>query len=144
FLVDILAEHIDRYPDPDQARGLVFTSSDGTPLRRSNFARRVWAPAATAAALPDGATFHHLRHACASWLIDAGANPLEVAAKLRHTRVTTTLSVYGHLFPGTDERLDALLEETQSRANVRGARDGRAMDGTVTPIADARKAADLP
>ena len=57
-----------------------------------------------------GATFHDLRHATASWLIDAGANPLEVAAKLRHAKVTTTLSVYGHLFPGVDERVDGFLE----------------------------------
>jgi integrase len=53
----------------------------------------------------------HLRHACASWLIHAGANPLEVAARLRHARVTTTLATYGHLFPGTDDRLDALLAD---------------------------------
>jgi integrase len=86
----------------------------------------VWAPAAKAASLPTGATFHHLRHACASWLIHAGANPLEVAQKLRHTRVTTTLQVYGHLFPGTDDRLDALLEETRraDRGRARYARDG--------------------
>jgi integrase len=43
-------------------------------------------------------TFHALRHACASWLIADRANPVEVAAKLRHTRVSTTLGVYGHLF----------------------------------------------
>lgn len=64
------------------------------------------------------ARFHDLRHATASWLIHGGANPLEVAAKLRHSRVTTTLATYGHLFPGTDERLDGLLEETYSRASL--------------------------
>jgi len=29
--------------------------------------------------------------------------------------VTTTLSVYGHLFDGTDEKLDAILEATRNR-----------------------------
>jgi integrase len=122
-VVELLAAQIATYPDPDPDRGLVFTSDQGTPLRRSNFARRVWQPACIAAGLGAmveveetgkkryrGATFHDLRHATASWLIDAGANPLEVAAKLRHAKVTTTLSVYGHLFPGVDARVDGFLE----------------------------------
>jgi integrase len=108
FLADELGVHIARFPDPEPQRGLVFTSDDGTPLRRSNFRRR-WLRAVVAAGAPAGARFHDLRHACASWLIHVGANPLEVAAKLRHARVTTTLATYGHLFPGTDDRLDALL-----------------------------------
>jgi len=122
FIAEELAAHVANYPDPERRR-LLFVSEDGTPLRRSNFRRRVWAPAAVEAGVGtyvtdpetkksryEGATFHDLRHACASWLIHAGATPLEVAAKLRHARVTTTLSTYGHLFPGTDDRLDAILE----------------------------------
>lgn len=95
----------------------MFTSDDGTPMRRSNFRRRIWMPALQAAALPPGARFHDLRHACASWLIDAGANPLEVARKLRHSRVTATLATYGHLSPGTDARLDDLLEDAHRTAS---------------------------
>jgi integrase len=79
---------------------VLFTSDDGALLRRSNFRRRAWQSALRDAALPESTTFHDLRHACASWLIHAGANPLEGAQKLRHAKVTTTLSVYGHLFPG--------------------------------------------
>jgi hypothetical protein len=44
--------------------------------------------------------------------ISPGANPFEVAGKLRHARVTTTLPTYGHLLPGTDDRLDGLLADT--------------------------------
>jgi integrase len=73
----------------------------------------VWLPALEAAGLPSSTHFHATRHATASWLIHAGANPLEVAERLRHTRVTTTLAVYGHLFDGTDEKLDAILEATR-------------------------------
>jgi integrase len=116
FLADELGAHVTAFPDPDAQRGLVFTSDDGTALRRSNFRRRVWMPAIAAAGAPNGARFHDLRHACASWLIHAGANPLEVAAKLRHARVTTTLATYGHLFPGTDDRLDALLADTYAES----------------------------
>jgi integrase len=116
FLADELRAHVAAFPDLDAQRGLVFTSDDGTPLRRSNFRRRVWVPAVAVAGVPAGARFHDLRHACASWLIHAGANPLEVAAKLRHARVTTTLATYGHLFPGTDDRLDALLVDTYAES----------------------------
>jgi hypothetical protein len=47
--------------------------------------------------------------------ISPGATPLEVAGKLRPARVTTTLTTYGHLFPGTDDRLDGLLADTYTR-----------------------------
>jgi hypothetical protein len=45
-------------------------------------------------------------------LVDRRARePLEVAHKLRQTRVTTTRHVYGHLMASPDERLDELLEQ---------------------------------
>ena len=119
-VVELLAAQVAAYPDPEPRRGLVFTSGEGTPLRRSNFARRIWRPACIAAGVAAitnenryrGPTFHDLRHATVSWLIHAGANPLEVAAKLHHTRISTTLGTYVHLYPGVDERLDGLLEST--------------------------------
>jgi integrase len=110
FLAEVLAAHVAAFPDPDGMRRLVFTSERGEPLRRSNFRRRIWLPALEAAGIPPSTHFHATRHATASWLIDAGANPLEVAERLRHTRVSTTLGTYGHLFPGTDEKLDDILE----------------------------------
>jgi integrase len=127
FLAELLAEHIARYPDSDRDRRLMFTSDEGTPLRRSNFRRRVWLPALERVGLPTATHFHALRHATASWLIHAGANPLEVAERLRHSRVTTTLQVYGHLFDGTDDRLDAMLEA--SRPNSRPSRGLNAVGG---------------
>jgi hypothetical protein len=48
------------------------------------------------------------------------------------TRVTTTVQVYGHLFPGVDARLDGLLEETRAGATQRLARHG---DGTPVAMA---------
>ena len=132
FLADELGGHVAAFPDPESQRGLVFTSDDGTPLRRSNFRRRVWIPAVVAAGAPAGARFHDLRHACASWLIHGGANPLEIAAKLRHARVTTTLATYGHLFPGTDDRLDALLADTWAESLAAQPRP----NGAVTRISE--------
>jgi integrase len=59
-----LAEHLAAYGQrgPD---GLVFTSTEGGLLRRSNFNRRVWRPATRAVGL-DGLRFHDLRHTSAT------------------------------------------------------------------------------
>ncbi len=151
FLGDQLGFHIGTYADPEPERALVFTSDEGSPLRRSNFRRRVWLPALDAGGLPSRTRFHDLRHACASWLIHAGANPLEVAAKLRHARVTTTLATYGHLFPGTDDRLDALLADAFASTDTSVSADppaapprpNRGPTGSVTRISGAQGAADL-
>jgi integrase len=55
-----LAEHLATYSQPGP-EGLVFTSTEGGLLRRSNFNRRVWRPATRAAGLA-GLRFHDLRH----------------------------------------------------------------------------------
>jgi integrase len=53
--------------------------------------------------LPEGFRYHDLRHHYASVLIASGANVKVVQARLRHASAVTTLDVYGHLFPDTDE-----------------------------------------
>lgn len=53
--------------------------------------------------LPDEFSFHDLRHYFASLLIGAGADVLKVQARLRHSSAVTTLAVYGHLWPDSDE-----------------------------------------
>ena len=58
---------------------------------------------------------HDLRHSHASLLIELGFSPVAVAERLGHEKVTTTLNIYGHLFPGKQagmaEKLDELYEE---------------------------------
>ena len=53
--------------------------------------------------LPDGFSYHDLRHYLASLLIASGADIKTVQARLRHASASTTLDVYGHLWPDTDE-----------------------------------------
>jgi hypothetical protein len=53
--------------------------------------------------LPEGFRFHDLRHYFASMLIAAGLDVKVVQARLRHASATTTLNVYGHLWPDSDE-----------------------------------------
>jgi len=74
FLRDMLNEHLLNHtaPGPD---GLLFTAENGSPLRNSNFNRRVWKPTAEAAGLPEGLRIHDLRHTAGALLISQGAHP---------------------------------------------------------------------
>lgn len=52
---------------------------------------------------------HDLRHSHASMLIEMGFSPLEIADRLGHESVKTTLDTYSHLYPDKDQQLaDAL------------------------------------
>lgn len=52
---------------------------------------------------------HDLRHSHASMLIEMGFTPLEIAERLGHESVKTTLDTYSHLYPDKDQQLaDAL------------------------------------
>ena len=53
--------------------------------------------------LPEGFSFHGLRHYLASLLISSGADIKTVQARMRHASAKTTLDVYGHLWPDADE-----------------------------------------
>ena len=53
--------------------------------------------------LPDGFSYHDLRHYLASLLIASGADIKTVQARLRHASASTTLDIYGHLWPDADE-----------------------------------------
>jgi hypothetical protein len=46
--------------------------------------------------------------------------------------MTTTLAVYGHLFPGTDDRLDGILEDARRQAMA--AREGVRCGADVVQI----------
>lgn len=77
---------------------LVFVGPRGAPLRRSNFAARVWQPALRAAGIAPCST-HALRHSYASWLAAEGTPITELAQALGHTRASVTLDVYSHVMP---------------------------------------------
>lgn len=49
-------------------------------------------------------TFHGLRHAHASWLIDLDVNPKVIQERMRHKDISTTMMIYGHLMPGRDRQ----------------------------------------
>ncbi|AFJ35077.1 phage-related integrase [Mycobacterium intracellulare subsp. yongonense 05-1390] len=53
--------------------------------------------------LPEGFSFHDLRHYLASLLIARGCDVKTVQARLRHSSAKTTLDTYSHLWPDADE-----------------------------------------
>ncbi len=72
---------------------------------------RAWRTArGKVAGLPDGFHYHDLRHYFASLLIASGCDVKTVQARLRHKSATTTLNVYGHLWPDRDESTRAAVE----------------------------------
>lgn len=150
FLVDELAAHVGAWRDPTGS-DLVFSAERGGPLRRTNWRRRVWAPAVEAAKLDPAPTFHHLRHTAAAIAIAKGAHPKALQARLGHASIKTTLDLYGGLFPSLDEdlaeRLDASYRDVAARrtqssgvasdvavGDARAARVRHAGDDDVIPI----------
>ncbi|HEY5358960.1 MAG TPA: site-specific integrase [Streptosporangiaceae bacterium] len=107
-----LADHLERFTaSPDGA--LVFTSPNGTPLRHSNFRRRIWLKAIEAAELP-ATHFHDLRHTGNNLTAESGAPLRELMDRMGHSSTRAAL-IYLH---GSVERRGALptrWENSQAR-----------------------------
>ena len=60
---------------------------------------------------------HDLRHSLASLLIELGFSPKEIADRLGHEKIETTLNTYSHLYPNKQakiaERLDRFGREEE-------------------------------
>ena len=54
---------------------------------------------------------HDLRHSHAAMLANMNIMPLEVAERLGHENVETTLNIYEHLYPDSQERLAAQIDQ---------------------------------
>jgi len=98
--------------DPDTAKVLrgiaqgldapehVFTTPNGSIIRKDNFLRREFYPMLDAAKLPR-VTFHSLRHIVNTLLLATGAaSHLDLAARLGHTTPRMTLERYARVVPG--------------------------------------------
>ena len=76
----------------------------------------MWKPALKVSGFDAKLRFHDLRHTCASLLIEQGAHPKEIQARLGHSSITTTLDRYGHLMPSLGHQLAVNLDEMRSKA----------------------------
>jgi integrase len=96
-------------------KGLVFTTSVGTPLDQRNLLRTFYAIQATGG-LPE-IRFHDLRHSAATLLLAQGVHPRFVMELLGHSTITLTMNTYSHV-------LDDMKRETASK-----------MDDALNPLA---------
>lgn len=89
---------------------LIFTGSEGGPLRLTNLRRRQWRQAVEGSV---GAPMriHDLRHTSAALLISQGAHPKVIQSRLGHRDISTTMDTYGGLFHGYDEGVAEALDE---------------------------------
>jgi integrase len=123
----------------------VFPSRAGTPLGHRNAQRRGLARAARMAGLENGRwpplRFHDLRHTFASHLIvDLGLDVAQVSRILGHAQVTTTLSVYTHLFDKArhDAELNAQMAASAFAALLEPPAEQR--DGQIVALPRTRQA----
>ncbi len=55
-------------------------------------------------------TLHGFRHSCASYLINNGADYMQVCAWLGHSSPSTTLTIYSHIFPSRKEAIKKMFD----------------------------------
>jgi integrase len=86
------------------ADDLAFTMPGGSVMRLSNWRLVTFVPARTRAGLSDRFRIYDLRHTAASLMIQAGYPPKMLQEIMGHASITTTLDLYGHLYPGEMDR----------------------------------------
>jgi len=92
-----------------QGMGLVFPSTIGTVLRRSNV-RKEFKRILVLANVPD-IRFHDLRHTAASILLNAGVPVIVVSKMFGHSKVSVTMDIYGHLIPTMQEMATQVMSD---------------------------------
>ena len=133
-VVGALEQHLGQHgsPEPDS---LVFSAPAGGPMRVPKWRHRFWTPATRAAGL-DGLRIHDLRHTAVALWIAVDASPVDIARRAGHSSVSVVLDRYGHLLPGTEDKVtDALdaLAATASRS-AEGSVVGRLGDAAEHPL----------
>jgi len=122
-LCDELKRHRAQHSQEALAKGLgrlpwVFIDSQGNPLRKNNFGRRVFQRLLKKAGVRP-IKFHALRHTFASRLLQNGESLVYVKDQLGHASIKITVDTYGHLIPGANK-----AASTTSWTSPRSRRDG--------------------
>jgi integrase len=62
---------------------------------------------------------HDLRHSCASLLLSKKVHPKLVQEQLGHSRIATTMDIYGHLIPALSQEvadtMDSIIVEGRAK-----------------------------
>ncbi len=75
----------------------------------TNFSHRFFAPLLKEANIT-GFSFHGLRHTHASKLLAAGVDVQVVSHRLGHASVSTTMNIYAHLLPDSQEMVRGKID----------------------------------
>ena len=125
--VDLAAFVVGKNPDD-----LVFTTASGSMVRLSNWRQAVFLPARRKARISDRFRIHDLRHTAAALMVQAGYPPKMLQAILGHASITTTLDLYGHLYPGDMDKYADRLDDAATDAGTAKTRPDEEEDGRRT------------
>ncbi len=98
-LVEMLAQHVEL----GLFDGWLFAGVEGIPPHQNTVGYR-WRTTLSRAGV-QGVRLHDLRHFFASSLIASGCDVVAVQRALGHTKSTTTLTTYAHLWPSAEDRV---------------------------------------
>ncbi|GAA1936287.1 tyrosine-type recombinase/integrase [Nocardioides hwasunensis] len=112
-LVNILTEHVGAHGTSGKDRWLFAGEGDDPP--HQNTVGYWWRKALTDASLSQ-IKLHDLRHFYASGLIAAGCDVVTVQRSLGHSKATTTLNTYAHLWPTAEDRTRRAAESIISES----------------------------
>lgn len=107
-MIEVLAEHRERAKQMDGWSEKLFICGGPRPIPDTVIenANQKFGAAAGLKHI----TIHEFRHSHASVLCNAGVNIKEIARRLGHSDVETTLKTYSHLYPTEEERAVKILE----------------------------------
>jgi len=102
---------------------LLFRTRNDKRIIPQQFHNLAWKPAMAAVAekLGKKPRPHDLRHTCASWMLNNGAEITDVSAHLGHESIKTTVDVYGHLDRRSGHRASTAISRALIRTAVHGA-----------------------
>ncbi|PSR63950.1 site-specific integrase [Nocardia nova] len=121
--INVPAETVAKLGLENRAAGeLLFPTQNGGRISSQLFHNKCWRTAVEKLAAEVGKRPrpHDLRHTCASWMINNGAELTDVQGHLGHESITTTVGVYGHLDRRSGKRASTAISKALVRTAVRG------------------------
>lgn len=93
---------------------MILTDAQGSYLRPSKVST-AFSEMLSTLGMPEGTSFHTLRHTHATWLLNEGADIVTIKERLGHASIATTLGLYAHVLPGRDEQASRLFANAAKR-----------------------------
>lgn len=118
FLYDEIQQYLEQTRPESGKKESALNSNSGSrifPFTKSALEKELKSAAKKAGLQP--IRVHDLRHSHASMLIELGFAPIEIAERLGHESIKTTLDTYSHLYPDKDRKLAQCLNQFYKKEN---------------------------